>query len=70
MQGRPLTIYFKVITYSCKNGTYFQFLMIKWYSKTSFFPDKNLDGEFFEQMEKRGTNVKCFRQGKEVFSAL
>ena len=31
-----------------------------------FFQTINLDGEFFEQMEKRGTKVKCFRQGKEV----
>ena len=54
-----------------KNGTYFQFFMIKWYFKTSFFFQTiYLDREFFEQMEKRGTKVKCFQQGKEVFSAV
>ena len=37
-----------------KNGTYFQFFMIKWYSKTSFFPDNKSWWRIFRANGKKG----------------
>ena len=37
-----------------KNGTYFQFFMIKWYSKTSFFPDNKSRWRIFRANGKKG----------------